>query len=64
MTVHGTITGTDRYARGHIIPGSGKHHHDKLTPQYVQAFLNDRTEAGLAARRSASSAPCPPSRGA
>lgn len=38
------------YVRGHIVPSLGKHHLDKLTPQHVQAFLNERSKAGLAPR--------------
>jgi integrase len=38
------------YVRGQIIPALGRHQLDKLTPQHIQAFLNERSKTGLAPR--------------
>ncbi len=38
------------YSRKYIIPGLGRHHLTKLTPQHVQRFLNEQYKSGLAPR--------------
>ena len=34
----------------HLIPGLGRHQLEKLTPQHVQTFLNEKSEGGLSPR--------------
>ncbi|MDQ6672826.1 MAG: N-terminal phage integrase SAM-like domain-containing protein [Chloroflexota bacterium] len=36
--------------RVHIVPGLGKHTLGKLGPQHIQAFLNEKSRAGLSPR--------------
>jgi len=45
-----TISSYEQLIRCHLVPGLGRHVLQKLTPQYVQAFLNEKFRSGLSAR--------------